>query len=192
MDFVLADQTAVYRCVSWEPHIELLQQDSTYTITNAVLKSFNGQKHVSIGQNCQITQIDDMQEVIDNEVTAPGTGQAKVFKDVANVVSIDTYKHCLNCNAKVLLTDSDAVIAICSKCSSTMKVAKCATHNVASVMLQDDQNKLHRVTIFNDILEQIIRYSKQDGTATLANQLLLALELTYTISHKDIVSSVSN
>ena len=127
MDFVFA-------CVAWEPHIELLQQDNTCTIANAVLKSFNGQKYVSIGQNCQITQIDDMQEVTDNEVPAPGTVQAKVFKgDVANV-SINTYKSCLNCNAKVLLTDSDAVIAICSKCSSTMKVAKCATHNVASVM----------------------------------------------------------
>ena len=64
---------------------------------------------------------------------------------------------------KVLLTDSDAVIAIYSKCSSTMKVAKCATHNVASVMLQDDQNKMHSVTSFNDILKQIISYSKQDN-----------------------------
>ena len=73
-----------------------------------------------------------------------------------------------------------------------MKVAKCATHNVANVMLQDDQNKLYRVTIVNDILKQIISYSKQDGIAPLANQLLLAPELTYTISHKGIVSSVSN
>jgi len=47
-------------------------------------------------------------------------------------------------------------------------------------------------TVLQYLIKQIISYSKRDETAPLANQLLLASELIYMISHKDIVSSVNN
>ena len=160
MVFLLADQTAVYRSVAWEAHIELLQEDKTYCISNASLRSFNGEKYISIGQNSKVMQIEDIGEVVsDNEVPIPNpTGSAKVVKaEVVTVVMIDSYKSCHNCNAKVS-PQPNAVLATCDKCNSKMKIAKCADQSVANVILEDEHKKVYKVTIFNEVLHQICNY----------------------------------
>jgi len=44
-----------------------LQENKSYHITNATIRSFNGEKYVSIGQQCEITMINDIGQVIDSE-----------------------------------------------------------------------------------------------------------------------------
>ena len=52
-------------------------------------------------KNSNITQIDDIVEVVDDEVPTLNTGQAKVIKrEVVNVVTINSFKSCHYCNAK--------------------------------------------------------------------------------------------
>jgi len=70
-----------------------------------------------------------------------------------------------------------------------MKIAKCPNHSIANVILHDEQNKLYWATIFNDLLQEIAKYS-QNG-AIPEEQLLMSPTLTYKISHKDIVVSVA-
>lgn len=67
-DLMLADKTAVFRCVAWENHIELLEEDYSYRMSNATVKSFNGGKYLSIGLNCDVGKIEDIGEVIDDEL----------------------------------------------------------------------------------------------------------------------------
>ena len=116
-------------------------------------------------KNSNITQIDDIVEVVDDEVPTLNTGQAKVIKrEVVNVVTINSFKSCHYYNAKVSTIDSSAVIATCNNCNSKMKISKYTTCTIANVILEDDQSKLHRVTIFHDILQLINAYTAQDTT----------------------------
>ena len=74
-----------------------------------------------------------------------------------------------------------------------MKLAKYANHGVANVILEDVGNKVHRVAIFNEVLELIRKYTKEAvGECDFADQLLSAPPLNYMISHKDVVSSASH
>lgn len=65
-----------------------------------------------------------------------------------------TYSSCRNCNAKVL--EGSGGIAMCSKCNSKIKLAKCGKKGIARVILEDEDNNEHKVTIFSEILDQII------------------------------------
>jgi len=117
---------------------ELLQHEKSYCISDGFLKRFNEKKFISIGQNSEITQIDDMTNVIDDELSSLNIGRTS--GEVVYVVTIDTYRSCQNCNAKVMEEDS-VVIATCSKCNSKMKIAKCPSHSIANVILHDEQNQ---------------------------------------------------
>jgi len=75
------------------------------------------------------------------------------------------------------------------KCNAKIKLAKCANHNIANVILEDDTKKVYCTTTFNDVLEKIRSFTT--GEHNLDNQLLAAPPLIYTINHKEIVSSVA-
>ena len=112
-DFLLADSTAVHRCVAWESDIELLQEKDSYRMTNATVRSFNGEKYLSIGQHCEIAKIKDIGEVVDDELPEGNPGRAKVITaEIVAVVTVDKYKSCRNCNTKII--DSDTPFAMCS------------------------------------------------------------------------------
>lgn len=172
-DFYLSDQTAVYRCVAWESDIDFLQEDNSYQITNATIRSFNGEKYLSIGWQSEVTLIEDIGQVIDDEIPQGNSGQAKVVKsETITVVNIDHYKSCTNCFAKV--PHSDTLLVICPKCNAKMKLAKCPNHSMANVILEDDAKRVYRVTIFSDMLEKIRSFGKQIVGDNNADDELLA------------------
>ena len=191
MDIHLADHTAVYRRVVWENHIEMIKDGKSYKFGNVTVRTFNAAKYISLGENCVIEEIDDIENVIDDEVPEDGVRRANVVK--ADIVgNVDTYKSCRSCNGKII--ESDAPIGLCSKCNSKMKIARCIDHRVVNVLLLDENDKEYKVTIFNDIIDQILMLSTDatnDGSEDIADKLLNAPVLYYTINQKDIVSSVS-
>ena len=46
-----------------------------------------------------------------------------------------------------------------------MKVARCSDHTVVNAMLVDE-NKEYRVTIFNDIIDQIVMFASEAGSGS--------------------------
>ena len=187
-DCLFADSTAVYRCVAWEDQIKLLQENKSYELSKVTVRSFNGAKYLSVGEGCGINQIEDVGDVIDDESAESGSGGAKVVKgDIVAVVSLDLYKGCRNCNAKVANTST--VFGVCTKCNTKMKLTRCANQSVANVILEDLDGKEYRVAIFNDVLEKIVAVCEATDEADIGEKLLTAPTLAYTISHKDIVSS---
>ena len=80
----LSHQTAVYRCVAWESDIDILQKNKTYRIANATIRTFNGEKYMSIGEKFNITMILDIGEVIEDEIPQGASGRAKVVKSEKN------------------------------------------------------------------------------------------------------------
>ena len=64
---------------------------------------------------------------------------------------------------------------------------------VAHVILEDEAEKEYKVTIFSEILEQIVNYAKSlTNSVDLVEQLLVATKLTYTLNAKETVVSVSS
>ena len=98
---------------------------------------------MSIGEGCGINEIEDISDAVD-ESAESGSGEAKVVKGVA-VVSIDMYKGCRNCNAKVANTGT--VMGVCAKCNTKIKLGRCANLNVVNVLLEGTDGKEYRVTI---------------------------------------------
>jgi len=190
-DLFLSDLTAVYRYVAWESEIDVLQESKSYKITNATIRTFNGEKYISIGQKSKIAIIEDIGEVIDNESPQGSSGRAKVVtSDIISVAKVDEYKSCYNCTAK--LSNSDTPLIVCQKFNAKMKVTRCPSQRMADITLENDSKKAYHVTIFNDVLEKVRNLGKQVvGDVDIYDQLLSAPPLIYTINQKDIVSSVS-
>ena len=95
-DCEIADSTAIYRCITWEDQIELFQENKSYKLSNATIRSFNGAKYLSLGEGCDVKEIEDIGEVIDDENVASQSGSAKVVKgEIVAVIAIDMYKGCL-------------------------------------------------------------------------------------------------
>lgn len=64
---------------------------------------------------------------------------------------------------------------------------------VARVILEDEAEKEYKVTIFSEILEQIVNYAKSlTNSVDLVEQLLVAPKLTYTLNAKETIVSVSS
>ena len=127
-DFVLANLTSQRRCVAWEQHVDDVQEDKSYKLMNVIVRSFNGSKYISVGQESEVVTIEDIGEVIDNS-TIEDSGCAKVCKgEIIGITSVETYRGCINCSAKVV--EMSGILADCNKCSTKMKIkyvsaAKC-------------------------------------------------------------------
>ena len=135
MDFLVADTTAFYRCVAWEKQIELFEEDMSYKFTNVTVRSFNGAKYLSIGENCSVEKIEDIGDVIDDANPEGDLGRAKVVKaEIVVVIGVTVYKSCRYCNGKVI--DRNTAVGVCSKCNTKMKIARCGNHSVANVILE--------------------------------------------------------
>jgi len=194
MDFVIADCTAVYRGVAWEGHIKTVKEEHSYKICNATVRSINGSKYISIGENCAIKEIEDIGEVIDdvNIEDPPGAAQV-IIGEIVAVIAMDEYKSCRNCTAKVIEEGGKLAMGVCSKCNTKMKLSKCNKQCVAHVIVEDEKGKEHKVTVFNDVLQQIANYGKEvvGAEADISEQVLSVPSLNYTLTKKDIVSCVS-
>ena len=189
-DFILADATNICRGVLWQQQVGVLEEQYSYQLLNVTVRSFNGAKYISLGEHSEIQHIDNIGNTADESIFM-GSGSLKIITaDLVTIISNDSYASCRNCNAKV--TGSNSILVICGKCSAKMKMAKCPKKTVARVILEDDKNKEYKVTIFNDILNQILAYAVPHASSiNLEDQLLSAPVLVYTINSKDTVTSVS-
>jgi len=54
------------------------------------VRNFNNRKHLSVGEGCDIVEIEDIGNVIDHESAESESGRAKVMKgDIVAVISLD-------------------------------------------------------------------------------------------------------
>ena len=110
------------------------------------------------------------------------------------VIGVDNYRSCRNCNSKVSVINE--FMGECNKYDAKIKLSKCPEKNVARVVLEDINGKEHKLSIFDQVINQVIKFAKY-RIADSASQysvpelLLSAPQLTYTISRKETMVSVS-
>ena len=90
------------RGVAWELHVDVLQEDQTYKISNITVQSFNGTKYMSVAENSLIKKTEDIIGEVVDETLPNDRGEAKVIKaEIVGVIGLESYKSCRNCHAKV-------------------------------------------------------------------------------------------
>lgn len=182
-EFVFADGTAACRAVVWEENIRKVKEGHSYNIMNVTIRSFNGSKYLSIAERSVIKVVDDIGYVID-EPTFDGIGGIiKINAEVVAVLNVETYISCRICNGKV--TEVHNGVGECSKCNSKMKMKKCKDKSVARVILEEREGKEHKVSMFTEVIQEVIKISEDAAdSGDIINQLLLSPELIYTINTK--------
>ena len=108
--------------------------------------------------------------------------------EIVVVLKTETYIGCRNCNSKVVQVGA---MGECTKCGARMKLGKCKNNHSARVILKDVNAKEHRVTMFDEVLHQVVGFSSEvtSGTDTeIADVLLSSPSLIYTIKDETITS----
>ena len=98
---------------------------------------------------------------------------------------METYIGCISCNSKVVQVGA---LGKCSKCDAKMKISKCKSKHVGRVVLEDSKGNEHKLTMFNEVLQQVVKISGIN--ASIYEQLLSSPRLVYTFKDETI-SSVS-
>jgi len=141
-------------------------------------------KYVSIGEKTIIEPSDVITDVVDETAMQDETGGIIVVRaEVASVISIDSYVSCRNCLGKVLETKNG--VGECGKCNAKVKLAKCKNRNVARIEIEDEKGGTqYKLMVFDDVVEQIVRFCREDGCSEedLSDLLLLSPMLSYTVN----------
>lgn len=184
-DLTLGDCTACCRCVAWENHIGVLEEDRSYRFNNVTVRSFNGVKYLSLSEASTITAIDDIGEIVEEY---PNEGQTlKVVEaEIHGVLNIEEYKSCMSCQAKVV--EVNMGIGQCGKCGMKMKITRCENSTVARLLLTDTDDNKHKVTAFSKVIADIVKDSS--GLDTSEKLLNNTKKIKFTLK-QDIVSAVS-
>ena len=140
-----------------------------------------------LGDRCKVEGNDDIGKVADDD-TSDRFGTVVVKAEIVAVIGVDNYRSFRNCNAKVSVIN--VFMGECNKCRARMK---CTDQNVVLEMSMDRSTC---TSIFDEVLNHAIEFAKvriADSASqnTVSELLLSAQQLTYTISRKEIVASVS-
>ncbi len=186
-DLVLGDSSSRCRAVAWVNHVGVLKVGDSYKLANVTVRSFNGAKYVSLSENSSIQPVTDIGEVNEDVDFGEETFGVRVFDaEVVGVISCDNYNSCASCKAKVV--KKSEVMGECTKCGMMVKMSRCKQSAAAKLVLEDNSGKVHKVTAFTDVVEDIVR--EQVGSTT-AEKILSAPVMKWTVTRKDIVSSVT-
>jgi len=187
-DFLIADSTSSCRGVVWEQHIDMLEEGKCYKIMSATVRSFNGTKYVSLGERALINCVSDIGAVVEECVDEGAGGLVVVNAEIVAVLKNEVYIGCRICNSKLLEVGG---VGECPKCGAKMKLAKCKGKKIARILLQDVNNKEFEVTMFDEIVEQVVGFSDTTSIeVSIDDKLLATPSLMFTIRN-EVVTSVS-
>ena len=181
-DFVIADCTGAIRGVAWEKDVGVLEPSCSYKLMDITIRSFNGVRYLSLSSKSTIQEVGDIGEVVEGVID---DGEGVVKGEIVGVVGCDSYSSCKSCKAKVV--EVSEVVGECSKCGMKVKMSRCTKSVAARLVVGGEAGKGHRVTAFNEVVDDIIR--GVDGS-DVSEELLSVPMMKFTIV-RDVIVSVS-
>lgn len=155
-DITVSDATSTARLVLWEDKVNTLDEDACYALHDVVVHHFRDQKYLSLAKTGSTIQpIDDIGDVVpyDPEIDEDNQRCEICNAIIAAVVSLDTYKACISCKARVEATN--ASIGACSKCSMMQRINSCNDQLSAKLILEDDNGHATMLSVFGSMLQQM-------------------------------------
>ena len=144
----LTDETASIRIVLWESDIDTFQSRATYRLNKVMVRSFNGQKYLTINKQTEVTKSDktidrDDEKLLDSHIN-------KVLCPAEGVESIQKFLSCSKCQASVPPSSENKFVQ-CSTCNLAQLKTKCKTRTFAKVLFQKNIS----LSVFDDKLQQL-------------------------------------
>lgn len=122
-----------------------------------------------------------------DDASCDETGGIFVVKaEIVEVVSMENYSSCRNCHGKVMESANQA-IGECTKCGSKVKLMKSKRQNVAWVILLEEGDKKYKVTMFGDVIKNVVHISGQkcgNENRDVSELPVLSPQLSYTLNLK--------
>ena len=144
--------------------------------------------YLSLRQESQIECIDDIgvtAEIDSDDLQEHGIVKKVILGEIDAVINTDTYEACMNCNSKVHIQDD--LLAECTKCGTLMKRSRCASSATAKISVTTTDNKRHTLTVFTDIINQIIG---NNPVTDIKRALLSTPALKFNVDTNNVVYSV--
>lgn len=156
-DIVIADSSTTARLTLWEERINSMDEEESYALQNVVVRQFRDRKYLSMAKNgSTIKHIEDIGEVAeyDPEIDDDKGQKRDINKaSIIAVISLDTYKSCLACKARVESTSPP--LGRCSKCSMMQRVDKCADQLSAKLLIEGAADQVLTLCAFGTLLHRM-------------------------------------
>ena len=148
--------TGSIRLVLWEKDIQKVQSRNTYTVTRAIVKTYNGEKYLTLNHTTtiqlseQTVEREDEQIIVSHikEVECPAEG----------VESISKYFSCNKCHSTLANTEGKKIIK-CTNCELSQLKSKTKTRTLTKVMFLAEGEQL-TLNLFDDKLQQLLEIYK--------------------------------
>ena len=129
-DCYIADATGTAKLTLWENNVDILVEDQCYTLSGIKVRSFKGEKYLSIPKDgFTYTSIDDIGVV--KEYNPEGNNIHICDVEIRSVKYFETYKSCNTCSGKVSPTTD--TIGKCNRCQSMQRLDKCSNQTTAKI-----------------------------------------------------------
>ena len=153
-DVIIADKSSAARVALWEDNIGIMQQGSSYTLKNFVVRVFQSIKYLTmVGEGAELIPIRDIGIVALQH--SANTDSEVVLRDVTivGVLHLDTLRACLNCKGRV--EPQTPPLGKCSRpdCRMMQRYDLCAE---VTMYKSDGQHKHIQVTAHGEQLQQIV------------------------------------
>ena len=127
--------------VLWEKEIGSLAEGSSYKLAGVTVKAFGGTTYLSVGENCNVSKVDDIGQVADVEVTETKSLKVKLMLShtARNTMVVLSVKP---------RSSDNYITGTCSKCGALMKLTKCIKYATAQVVVTA-KDKVYTFTLFN-------------------------------------------
>ena len=159
-DVIIADKSSTARVALWEDNIGLMQQGSSYTLKNFVVRVFQSIKYLTMGgEGAELILIKDIGTVALQHSTNPDSEVVLHDVTIVGVLHLDTLRACLNCKGRV--EPQTPPLGKCSRpdCQMMQRYDLCAEVTTAKLMLvyeSDGKHKYIQVTAHGEQLQQIV------------------------------------
>lgn len=161
----LTDNSGTIRLVLWENDIARIQSESSYKLTNVMVRKYDNKKYLTLNKQSLITTT---QEEFNPQDDAAVQNQILTVQSPATGVKpLNRFLSCSKCHTKVIAV-SDKKIIKCSECGLTQLKDKCTTRYFATAEYSNDSGQTVTLKLFEDKLQKLYELQKSQEDVTKA------------------------
>ena len=137
----VGDETGSCRLVLWEADIESLEESKSYQLVNIGVRQLRGKKYLSYLKMSTKEGVTNLKDANEDDVLGEETEDSGrvVSGVISTVISTAEYHCCKVCRRKVEMQDN--VLATCTKCSATMRIAYCEESKSAKFIVTQESGR---------------------------------------------------
>lgn len=193
---VLADHTGKIDIEFWNDYIGSVEVGETYIFRNMRTRCWNDLLKLTtsfsttVSKTCEPPSFDELRHDEDDN---DEEGQTVQVSSIEAVESVKKYKTCVRC-ARRILQPNQRVVS-CDNCGYSARSDRCKTTIHAVVVISTGEGKTQHLTIFEDLLREVIGESEIEtekmDTESVIEKLVFLEKMNITFNERNVVTSIS-